>query len=57
MKDIENLDPNTPEFLAWRRLHLSKAKLSGITEMAALMAGFSVVRFIQYIYSLLKIII
>lgn len=29
--------------LQWRRLQLSKAKLKGVTEMAALMAGFSVV--------------
>lgn len=29
--------------LIWRRLQLSKAKLKGVTEMAALMAGFSVV--------------
>jgi hypothetical protein len=43
MGDLDHMDINTPEFLAWRRLHLSKAKLSGITEMAALMAGFSVV--------------
>ena len=34
---------NEPAFLVWRRLHLSKAKLRGVTEMAALMAGFSVV--------------
>lgn len=30
-------------YLIWRRLQLSKAKLKGVTEMAALMAGFSVV--------------
>ncbi|XP_021960593.2 calcium release-activated calcium channel protein 1 [Folsomia candida] len=40
-------DPNSPEFLDWRRLHLSRAKLSGITEMAALMAGFSVVATVE----------
>lgn len=40
-------DPNSPEFLAWRRLHLSRAKLSGITEIAALMAGFSVVATVE----------
>lgn len=29
----------------WKRLQLSKAKLKGVTEIAALMAGFSVVSF------------
>ncbi|CAG7816210.1 unnamed protein product [Allacma fusca] len=40
-------DPNSEEYLAWRRLQLSRAKLSGITEMAALMAGFSVVATVE----------
>jgi len=44
---LENADVNTPEFLNWRRLHLSKAKLSGIVEMAALMSGFSVVATVE----------
>jgi len=33
------------DLIIWRRLQLSKAKLKGVTEMAALMAGFSVVSF------------
>lgn len=47
--EIEEEAPVTPEieavnYLIWRRIQLSKAKLKGVTEMAALMAGFSVVR-------------
>ncbi|CAG7716603.1 unnamed protein product [Allacma fusca] len=34
-----------PDFLLWRRFHQSKAKLRGVTEMAALLAGFSIVGF------------
>lgn len=44
--DDENSVPPEIEavnYLIWRRLQLSKAKLKGVTEMAALMAGFSVV--------------
>lgn len=41
-------DENT---LIWRRLQLSKAKLKGVTEMAALMAGFSVVCKIFFLYA------
>jgi len=36
MEDTETMDTSTPEFLAWRRLYLSKAKLQSITEMAAM---------------------
>jgi len=43
-KDSDSGDePSEPTHLIWRRLQLSKAKLKGVTEMAALMAGFSVV--------------
>ncbi len=42
-EDEVKADPDEPNYLIWRRLQLSKAKLKGVTEMAALMAGFSVV--------------
>ncbi|CAL8072714.1 unnamed protein product [Orchesella dallaii] len=45
--ELPREDPNDPDMLDWRRLHLSKAKLSGITEMAAVMAGFSVVATVE----------
>ncbi|CAG7725492.1 unnamed protein product [Allacma fusca] len=38
---------NEPDYLVRRRLHLSRAKLRGVTEMAALMAGFSVVATVE----------
>jgi len=39
-------DYNSAEYLSWRRLHLSKAKLKSVTEISAHMAGFAVVRFL-----------
>ena len=42
-KEGDSDESNEPNHLIWRRLQLSKAKLKGVTEMAALMAGFSVV--------------
>jgi calcium release-activated calcium channel protein 1 len=43
---------HTAEFLAWKRLQVSKAKLSTITEIATLLAGFAVVskNFISYMH-------
>jgi len=35
---------NSPEYLSWRRLQLSKSKLSNVAEMASFMAGFAVVK-------------
>jgi hypothetical protein len=40
---LDKSEMNTPEFLAWRRLHLSKSKLSNCTEMAEIMSAFAVV--------------
>jgi len=38
-----SVNSHSSEYIEWRRLQLSRAKLKGVTEMAALMAGFSVV--------------
>ncbi|CAG7816211.1 unnamed protein product [Allacma fusca] len=40
-------DTHTAEYLSWRRLHLSKSKLSGVAEMASFMAGFAVVATVE----------
>jgi len=36
-----------PNYMSWKRLQLSKAKLKGVTQMAAMMAGFSVVATVE----------
>jgi len=43
----QKLRPEEENHVLWRRLQLSKAKLKGVTEMAALMAGFSVIATVE----------
>jgi len=47
--DGENVPENwdNPNYLVWRRLQLSKAKLKGVTQLAAMMAGFSMVATVE----------
>lgn len=47
MEELEVSMNECEEHLLWRRLELSKSKLKGVTEMAALMAGFSVVATVE----------
>lgn len=43
----QNNPQKQPDYLAWRRLHVSKAKLAGVGEIATFLAGFAVVATVE----------
>lgn len=43
LHEMSKKEMNTHEYLSWRRLHLSKSKLSNCIEMAEIMSAFAVV--------------